>query len=154
MTYFCCCLWPLCISPFHVRLNSVIYLTKKSIKMSKILSESRNPESRIINVFLLFFMGFKSLPKENPCHIKHYTMDNQAQHSIAVLHHVLPESTFKDKKPQGMELVCITVIFLPKVAQGMPLFLWRSSGSSAKKAQFFHPKKIMGTSPLTGRELW
>ena len=69
------------ISPFHVRFNSVFYQTKISRKMPKILEILRNPGSKIRVGFCLFSWGSKHFINEISCHIRHYSMDNQAQYS-------------------------------------------------------------------------
>ena len=87
--------------PFHFRLNFALYLAKISSKMPKILPESRKPGSNIRKGFYPFSYGSNNSIKEKN-HIKTLNMDNQAQCSEVPYH---PESTFKDKTPQGMEQV-------------------------------------------------
>ena len=52
-------------------------------------------------------MGFESTQQRKNCHIKHYGYNGQpgAKPRSAADHHVLPQLTFKEKAPQGMEHV-------------------------------------------------
>ena len=80
--------------------------------MPKILEILWNPGSKIPVGFCRSSWGSNYFIKEIPCYITHYSMDNQAQYSGAMLkstldHYVLTELTFKDETPQGMEHVWI-----------------------------------------------
>ena len=59
------------ISPFHIRFNSVLFQSKTSRKMSKILQILRNPGSKIRVGFCPFSRGLNNFIEEIPCHIKH-----------------------------------------------------------------------------------
>ena len=75
------------ISPFPVPLISVPHHTRISRKAPNILPGSRNPGSKIRmdpeSILKPIFMGFhfQLLYQRKHCHIKHYSMDNQAQYS-------------------------------------------------------------------------
>ena len=65
------------MSPIHVRLNAVFYQTKISRKNAKDPDDTAEPWIRDPSGVLSVFMAIKDIP----CHITHYSMDNQAQHS-------------------------------------------------------------------------
>ena len=69
------------MSPFHVPFNAVLYQTRISRKMPKILQILQKPVSRIGVGFCHFSWGSNHFIEEFPCHVKHYNMDNQAQYS-------------------------------------------------------------------------
>ena len=75
-------------------------------KMPKILQILRNPGSRIRVGFLPICMGFKSFHQRNsPSYKTLQHGQSGAMLRSTVDHHALPELTFKDKTPQGMERV-------------------------------------------------
>ena len=65
----------------YSQFNFVLYQTKNSRKMPKILKILWNHGSRIRVGFCRFPWGSNNFIKEIPCHIKHFNMDNQAQYS-------------------------------------------------------------------------
>ena len=69
--------------PCPTRFNSVLYQTKISTKLLKILQILRNPLSRIRVGFCQFAWGSNHFIEKIPYHITHYNMDNQAQYSEA-----------------------------------------------------------------------
>ena len=79
INYFCCSLWR-SYPPFTSDSN-VLYQTKISRKMSKILQILRNPGSRIRVCFYRFSLGSNHFIKEIHCHIKQHDIDNPAQYS-------------------------------------------------------------------------
>ena len=93
------------ISPFRIQCNSVLYQTKISRKMTKILQILWNPEPRIRVGFCRFSWGSNHFINEIPCHIKHYNMDYQAQLSEVpyIIMHDLRELAFKDKTPRDIK---------------------------------------------------
>ena len=84
------------ISLLYVRLSSVLYHTKTSRKTPKTLPGSGTLDQGS-KVFLCPFRGSNHSMRENPYHIKHYSIN-----IIAILRgdiaHFFPQWTFKDKK--------------------------------------------------------
>ena len=74
---------------------------------------------------LLIFMGLEFFSQRKLCHTKYYSKENQRKYSEARTYQVSPESTFKNKIPQGMEHVWSSLS--PDPAGPLLWMTWRVS---------------------------